>query len=446
MGTLSSDVDVLVALRSEENALLGWLRSRRRHVLWLNIRGTTLIANGPWVDRKCTVNISAGLIELNRLPSILGSLTDTWSILNSRHVWTRTCIVCLLRIRWLSCLIVALWMRRYVPFYLILAKAQGQIEFERIVLAALRLLETRLIWRSRSRASIGGSSWVGRIVLVWRTISRCSGCWREERSLSSGLVGRLIHFVLDISRFPDRISQLDYKVIIEVVFIGWLRLFSNSRSDDFTFDAFSPVRSGSRWGNRWRWSIWEPVFAFKLNCVGITAGLWHLWATLTFLLSSNATHFNGFGRFFLRIYLHRLVEFFIDDFPCGRFYIFKLDWLGLLGCSLRVEPFTFLITVIRLRRERFAHVLVSLLLLVDEMIGSRDVIVSVSFEASDRVLFFKLKVANEPAKKFLSVRHLLETREKAWFTDFCTEFFLCWPHVGMVSNFRDADTGIRVGV
>ena len=83
MGTLSSAVDLLVDLRAEEDALLGWLSNL--NVLSNVRRGTALVANGG-IDRKCSVNISAGLIEFNRLPSILSGLTDPWSILNSGHV------------------------------------------------------------------------------------------------------------------------------------------------------------------------------------------------------------------------------------------------------------------------------------------------------------------------------------------------------------------------
>ena len=72
-----------------------------------------------------------------------------------------------------------------------------------------------------------------------------------------------------------------------------------------------------------------------------------------------------------------------------------------LRSSLRVKSFTlFFCSGIlgRVSGESLPHVLVPLVLLVDEMVGGCDVVVSVSFETSDRVLFFELKVANEPAE------------------------------------------------
>ena len=45
--------------------------------------------------------------------------------------------------------------------------------------------------------------------------------------------------------------------------------------------------------------------------------------------------------------------------------------------------------------ERFSHVLVSLILLVDEMISSSDMIVTIGFETSDRIIFFKLEVIDK---------------------------------------------------
>ena len=79
-----------------------------------------------------------------------------------------------------------------------------------------------------------------------------------------------------------------------------------------------------------------------------------------------------------------------------------------------MESFTLLVIVAFVRREGLTHVGIPLVLLIDEMIGSRDVIVSVSFKASDRILLFELKVAYEATQEIFGVRHLLESREKAW--------------------------------
>ena len=73
-------------------------------------------------------------------------------------------------------------------------------------------------------------------------------------------------------------------------------------------------------------------------------------------------------------------------------------------------------------------------------------IVSVSFKASDGILFLELKVSNQAIKKVLCVWHLLETREKAWLTRFRKEFFLSLSHVDVVSDLRDANARIWVGI
>ena len=78
----------------------------------------------------------------------------------------------------------------------------------------------------------------------------------------------------------------------------------------------------------------------------------------------------------------------------------------------------------RMGRESLTHVLIPLALLIDEMVRCCDVIVSVSFKASDRILFFELKVADEPAEKVLRVGHLLKTREEAWLTLLRIKFLL----------------------
>ena len=73
-------------------------------------------------------------------------------------------------------------------------------------------------------------------------------------------------------------------------------------------------------------------------------------------------------------------------------------------------------------------------------------IVSVSFKASDRILFFELKVTDETVEKFFCVRHLLQSREKAWLAGFRLNFFLCGSHEWVVSNLRDAYTRIWICV
>ena len=391
MGTLASTVNLVVYLRSEENALLGWLRHA---LILIHVRrGTACVADG-WIDgiidSESSVNISTCLIELNGLPSILSSLTDSRTIWNSRHIralWLLLILLCLV-----------LWVCLNVPFNLILSKSQRQIELKGIVLTALWLLEACRVRGCCPRAAISCPPWIGRVVVMRRSICSCSGCGWEEGSLRTGLIGCLVHFILDVSGFSDRVSKLNYKIVIQVIFIGGLWLFSNSWADNFTFNTFGTICARCSWGNSRRRYILESavLIAFVLDCVCISTGFWHFWATLSFLLSSHTLYFNCLGTFrFLLIYLHRLVEFFLDNFSRWRFYIFECDWLGFLRGSLGMESFTFLIVVAFMGGEGFTHVGVSLILLIDEMIGSCDMIVSVSFKASDRILFFELKVSNK---------------------------------------------------
>ena len=105
--------------------------------------------------------------------------------------------------------------------------------------------------------------------------------------------------------------------------------------------------------------------------------------------------------------LHRLVQLILNDFPGGRLHIFEGD-RRLFVCTLSLESVALRVqALLRASRERLPHVGVPLILLVDQVVGRRYVVVSVRFEAPDRVLFFKLEVVDEPLQKIARVRHLL---------------------------------------
>jgi len=101
--------------------------------------------------------------------------------------------------------------------------------------------------------------------------------------------------------------------------------------------------------------------------------------------------------------------------------------MGFLGSSLRVESLALLVGgfLRGVGRERLTHVLVPLALLVDQMVSGSDVVVSVGFKASDRILFFELKVTDEPVEEVFREGHLLKTGEKARLTRLLTKFLLC---------------------
>ena len=80
------------------------------------------------------------------------------------------------------------------------------------------------------------------------------------------------------------------------------------------------------------------------------------------------------------------------------------------------------------------------------MICRCDVIVTVSLEASNRVLLLKLEVVDESLQQFACVWHLLEAGEQARLASLGQSIFLSTSHVGMVPNLRnpDASLGVRV--
>lgn len=98
------------------------------------------------------------------------------------------------------------------------------------------------------------------------------------------------------------------------------------------------------------------------------------------------------------------------------------------------------------RGEGFAHVSVALVLLVYQVVGGGDVVVPIGFEASDRVLFFKLEVVDQTLQQILCVGHLLQSREEARLTDLGECVLLGTSHVGMIPDFRNANTGLWVSV
>ena len=132
--------------------------------------------------------------------------------------------------------------------------------------------------------------------------------------------------------------------------------------------------------------------------------------------------------------LHGLIQFVLDHLPCRRFHIFKCDgWL--LAGSLRLETLSLgLHVVLVASRESLAHVGVALVFLVDQVVSRSDMVVTVCFQASDRVLLFKLKVVYESLEKITRVGHLLKPWEKSWLTRFGKSFFLRSSHVGVVPD------------
>ena len=66
--------------------------------------------------------------------------------------------------------------------------------------------------------------------------------------------------------------------------------------------------------------------------------------------------------------------------------------------------------------EGLPHVLVPLIFLVDQVVSGSDVVVAISFKASDRVILFKLEISDQALQQILLEWHLLQAREKSWFS------------------------------
>ena len=89
------------------------------------------------------------------------------------------------------------------------------------------------------------------------------------------------------------------------------------------------------------------------------------------------------GLAFGSIDLHRLVELILDNFSRRRFDVIK-SYRWFFGGSLRLESFALNRDILLSAcGEGLPHILVPLILLIDQVIGGRYVVVSVRFEASD---------------------------------------------------------------
>ena len=132
--------------------------------------------------------------------------------------------------------------------------------------------------------------------------------------------------------------------------------------------------------------------------------------------------------------LHCLIQLVLDDFSGRRFHIIERDRRLFRG-SLRLESLALRRQIVlRSCRESLPHVRIPLVFLVYQVISRCYVIVTVSLEASNRVLLLKLEVIDESLKQFACVGHLLEAREKARLASLGQGVFLGSSHVRMVPD------------
>ena len=151
----------------------------------------------------------------------------------------------------------------------------------------MRFLKASWIWIGcRTWSSISCASGVLWTMIIWRTICCGCGCRWEKARLGSCLVGRLVHLSGLVCWFSNWICQLNYKIVIEVVFVRALWLLRDARSDYFTFDALTGTRGRRLW-YRWRWTRSESPLIPIIDCVCVISSMfWHLWATFSLLLSN----------------------------------------------------------------------------------------------------------------------------------------------------------------
>ena len=290
MCSLSSAL-YFVCLRAEENTLLSWLiLLRLRH--WVGC--ATLVADSR-VDSESSIDITTSLVELYGLPSVFSGLRYLLVFINCSTTCSLRLLLILLRID------------LDISFNMIFTEPQWQIEFKRVILATLWLLESCGIWGCSPWPTISCPSGIWWIVVVRRAICSCCSCGGEEASLGPGLVWRCIHLILDVSWLSDRVSKLHYEIIIQMVFICGLWLFSNPWPDNLTLGSVSsPWISRSCWDCWWR-CVLETVFSFIFNCVSVSSCFRDLWATFTLFRSLSRTNLNCVGLGLLLIYLHGLV-------------------------------------------------------------------------------------------------------------------------------------------
>lgn len=73
-------------------------------------------------------------------------------------------------------------------------------------------------------------------------------------------------------------------------------------------------------------------------------------------------------------------------------------------------------------------------------------VVSVSLHATNRILFFKVKVLNELLEKIFVEWHFLKTREKAWLSGYWIDANQVSHHVSVVSHVSNSDAGFGIRI
>jgi hypothetical protein len=120
----------------------------------------------------------------------------------------------------------------------------------------------------------------------------------------------------------------------------------------------------------------------------------------------------------------------------------------LFGSSLALHSIAFAVSGLYLlvSGEGISHVLVSLVLFVDQVIGGRNVVVSVCLHAPHCIFLLEIVVFDEFRQKLLVPRHLLETGEQSWFArDLLHSYEICF-HEGMTPDILNSESSLGVRI
>ena len=143
---------------------------------------------------------------------------------------------------------------------------------------------------------------------------------------------------------------------------------------------------------------------------------------------------------------HRLVHFFFNYLAGRWLHRVQISLTSLVGRTLALQAVALRVSRLVGGRESFSHVLVALVLLVDEVVGCGDVIVTVGLHASYRVLLLELEILDQSVEQVSAPRHLLHPWEETRISRNWRHTSQVGAHVGMRADILDTNSRFRVGI
>ena len=112
--------------------------------------------------------------------------------------------------------------------------------------------------------------------------------------------------------------------------------------------------------------------------------------------------------------VHLIVSRLTSLLSCWCFHLIQLNLVGFgLGSTLACHAVTLLIVRFSMRGKSIPHVLVALIFFIDQVVGSSDVVVTISFHAFNGVLLLKVEVLDQPLQEVWHPWHFLQAWEQA---------------------------------